>query len=126
MYLQICVMKIETLSNVITIDDCLFDYSCVYNRINYLILFIIRVIMNILVSSYAIGKEYPISVYINTFNTNKVHIGKIYDYVNKNFNFSVDNIIKELDLLNPIYYNLAAYGHFGRTDLNLTWEQIKS
>ena len=33
---------------------------------------------------------------------------------------------KELDLLNPIYYNLAAYGHFGRTDLNLTWEQIKS
>lgn len=50
-------MKIETLSNVITIDDCLFDYSCVYNRINYLILFIIRVIMNILVSSYAIGKE---------------------------------------------------------------------
>ena len=76
--------------------------------------------------AYAIGKEYPISVYINTFNTNKVHIEKIYDYVNKNFNFSVDNIIKELDLLNPIYYNLAAYGHFGRTDLNLTWEQIKS
>ena len=73
-----------------------------------------------------LGKEYPISVYINTFNTNKVHIEKIYDYVNKNFNFSVDNIIKELDLLNPIYYNLAAYGHFGRTDLNLTWEQIKS
>ena len=76
--------------------------------------------------AYAIGKEYPISVYINTFNTNKVNIEKIYDYVNKNFNFSVDNIIKELDLLNPIYYNLAAYGHFGRTDLNLTWEQIKS
>ncbi len=76
--------------------------------------------------AYAIGKEYPISIYINTFNTNKVSMDKIYDYVNKNFNFSVDNIIKELDLLNPIYYNLAAYGHFGRTDLNLTWEQIKS
>ena len=75
--------------------------------------------------AYAIGKEYPISIYINTFNTNKVGIDKIYEFVNNNFNFSVDNIIKELDLLNPIYYDLASYGHFGRIDLNLPWEKIK-
>lgn len=75
--------------------------------------------------AYAIGKEYPISIYINTFNTNKVEMDKIYEFVNKNFNFSVDKIIKELDLLNPIYYRLASYGHFGRNDLNLSWEKIK-
>jgi len=59
--------------------------------------------------SYAIGKEYPISIYIDTFNTNNVPIENIYEYVNKNFNFSVDNIIKELDLLNPIYYEIASW-----------------
>jgi len=75
--------------------------------------------------SYAIGKEYPISIYIDTFNTNNVPIENIYEYVNKNFNFSVDNIIKELDLLNPIYYEIASYGHFGREDLDLSWEKIK-
>ena len=75
--------------------------------------------------SYAIGQEYPISIYIDTFNTNKKPIEEIYKYIENNFNFSVDNIIKELDLLKPIYYQLAAYGHFGRDDLNLSWEQIK-
>lgn len=75
--------------------------------------------------SYAIGQEQPISINIETFNTNKKSIEEIYEYVKNNFNFSVDNIIKELDLLKPIYYELASYGHFGRTDLNLTWEQIK-
>ena len=45
-------------------------------------------------------------------------------YVNDNFNFSVDNIIKELDLLKPIYYPLSSYGHFGRTDIECTWERI--
>lgn len=75
--------------------------------------------------SYAIGMEYPISIYINTFNTNKVDMSEIYYYVNNNFNFSVDNIIKELDLLRPIYYPLSSYGHFGRTDIDCTWEKIK-
>lgn len=75
--------------------------------------------------AYAIGKEYPISIYINTFNTNKIEMDKIYEFVNNNFNFSVDNIIKELDLLKPIYYDLASYGHFGRVDLDLPWEKIK-
>lgn len=76
--------------------------------------------------SYAIGKEKPISIYIDTFNTEKTDIKNIYEYVKNNFNFSVDNIIKELDLKRPIYYNLAAYGHFGRNDLNLTWEKLKN
>ena len=75
--------------------------------------------------SYAIGMESPISVYINTFNTNKVPEEEIYNYVNHNFNFKVDNIIKELDLNKPIYYPLSAYGHFGRTDLDCSWEKIK-
>lgn len=75
--------------------------------------------------SYAIGKEEPISIYIDTFSTEKKPLEKIYEYIENNFNFSVDNIIKELDLQKPIYYSLAAYGHFGRKDLNLSWEQIK-
>ena len=75
--------------------------------------------------SYAIGKENPISIDIETFGTNKVSLDEIYDYVNSNFNFSVDNIIKELDLLNQTYYDLAAYGHFGRMDLDLPWERIR-
>lgn len=70
--------------------------------------------------------EYPISININTFGTNKVSMEYIYDFVDKYFDFSVDNIIKELDLLRPIYYNLASYGHFGREDLNLTWENVKN
>ena len=75
--------------------------------------------------SYAIGKENPIHLNIETFNTNKVPLEKIYEFVSKNFNFSVDNIIKELELRKPIYYEVAAYGHFGRTDINLPWEKIK-
>ena len=75
--------------------------------------------------SYAIGMEKPISIFIETFNTEKVDIKEIYNYVNNNFNFSVDNIIKELNLLNIKYYPLAAYGHFGREDLDLPWEKIK-
>lgn len=73
--------------------------------------------------AYAIGMEKPISLYINTFNTNKVSMEEIYDYVNNNFDFSVQNIIDELDLLNVKYYDLAAYGHFGRE--GYPWEEIK-
>ena len=75
--------------------------------------------------SYAIGQKDPISIFIETFNTEKVPLEKIYKFVKENFNFSVANIIKELDLLNIKYYNLAAYGHFGRDDLDLPWEKIK-
>lgn len=73
--------------------------------------------------SYAIGEPNPIHINIETFNTNKVPIEKIYEFVNKNFNFSVPNIIKELNLKQPIYYNLASYGHFGRVEY--PWEKIK-
>ena len=75
--------------------------------------------------SYTIGTSNPISINIETFNTNKVSLEKIYDFTYKHFNFSVDNIIKELDLLNPIYYQTASYGHFGRTDIELPWEKVK-
>ena len=76
--------------------------------------------------AYAIGMEKPISIFIETFGTEKVELETIYKFVNDNFNFSVDNIIKELDLLRPIYKQVACYGHFGRPDLNLTWEQVKN
>lgn len=73
--------------------------------------------------SYAIGKSDPISIYIDAFGTNKVSYDEIMNYINQNFNFKVSSIIKELDLQKPIYYDLAAYGHFGRK--GYSWEQIK-
>lgn len=73
--------------------------------------------------SYAIGKEHPISIFIETFNTNKTELSEIEKYVNNNFDFSVDNIINELNLKRPIYYDLACYGHFGRK--NYPWEHDK-
>lgn len=75
--------------------------------------------------SYAIGVAKPLSVYIDTYGTNTVSEEQIQAYVNENFDFSVANIISELDLKRPIYKPLAAYGHFGRTDLDLPWEVIK-
>ena len=74
-------------------------------------------------ASYTIGTPSPISIHIETFNTNKVPLEKIYEFVNQNFDFRVSNIIKELDLRNPIYYQTASYGHFG--NLDFTWEKIK-
>lgn len=75
--------------------------------------------------SYTIGSSKPISINIETYNTNKVPLNKIYKFVEKNFNFNVKNIIEELNLKKQKYYKIASYGHFGRTDLNLPWEQIK-
>ena len=75
--------------------------------------------------SYTIGKSNPISINVETYNTNKVSLEEIYKFIEKNFDFSVDNIVKELELQNPIYYNIASYGHFGRTDIILPWEQVK-
>ena len=75
--------------------------------------------------SYTIGTPNPISINIETYNTNKVPIEDIYNFVYSNFNFSVSNILEELNLKKPIYYNTASYGHFGRTDIELPWEQIK-
>ena len=72
--------------------------------------------------AYVIGYSKPISITIETFGTNKKDIKEIEKYINSNFDFTVQNIINELDLRKPIYYDLAAYGHFGR---NTTWEKIK-
>lgn len=75
--------------------------------------------------AYAIGQGKPVSIFIDTYCTNTVSMENIYQYVEDNFDFSVGNMIEELGLLNPIYYNLACYGHFGRWDMNLSWEVIK-
>ena len=75
--------------------------------------------------SYTIGNPEPIGINIETYNTNKVPLKEIYKFIEDNFDFRVSNIINELQLQNPIYYNIASYGHFGRTDINLPWEQIK-
>ncbi len=73
--------------------------------------------------SYGIGMEKPISLSIDTFGTETVDIKNIRKIVDKNFDFSPDNIIKELDLLRPIYKQTACFGHFGRAEF--PWEQIK-
>lgn len=72
--------------------------------------------------SYAIGVSKPVSLYINTFNTNKIDEGKILDIINKVFDFRPSNIIKELDLLRPIYSSTTCFGHFGKN--NLPWEKL--
>lgn len=72
--------------------------------------------------AYIIGYSKPISLTIETYNTNKKSIKEIEKYINDNFDFRVQNIINELDLKRPIYYDLAAYGHFGR---DTSWEKIK-
>ena len=74
-------------------------------------------------ASFAIGLPEPISMYIETFGTNKVEMKEIAKYVKENFSFRLDNIIKELDLLRPIYQQTACYGHFGREEF--PWESIK-
>ena len=73
--------------------------------------------------SYAIGKSEPISIYIDCFGTNKQSMDAITNYVSNNFNFKLNNIIKELDLLKPTYKNTACFGHFGREEF--AWEKIK-
>ena len=72
--------------------------------------------------SYAIGVSRPVSIYINTFNTNKIPEEKILEILNKIFNFEPSNIIKELDLRKPIYHLTTCFGHFGKKDLS--WERL--
>ena len=72
--------------------------------------------------AYAIGVAQPVSVLVETFGTGKISDEAISELVNKNFSLSPNGIIKELDLLRPLYKQTAAYGHFGRTDIDLPWE----
>ena len=74
--------------------------------------------------AYAIGVAHPVSILVDTFGTNKVDEEKIAKAVRENFDLRPAGIIKELDLRRPIYKQTAAYGHFGRTDLDLPWEKL--
>ncbi len=74
--------------------------------------------------SYAIGVAYPTSVMVNTYGTGKVSDEKLVEIIRENFDLRPAGIIKMLDLRRPIYKQTAAYGHFGRNDLDLPWEKL--
>lgn len=74
--------------------------------------------------SYAIGVASPTSIMIDTFGTGKLSDEKLIDIIRENFDLRPAGIIQMLDLRRPIYKQTAAYGHFGRSDLNLPWEQL--
>ncbi len=73
--------------------------------------------------SYAIGVASPTSIMVETFGTGKLPEDKLVDIIRENFDLRPAGIIKMLDLRRPIYKQTAAYGHFGRTDLDLPWEK---
>ncbi len=74
--------------------------------------------------SYAIGVAHPTSIMVETFGTGKLSDEKLVEIIRTNFDLRPAGIIKMLDLRRPIYKQTAAYGHFGRNDLNLPWEQL--
>ena len=74
--------------------------------------------------AYAIGVAKPVSVLVNTFGTNQVPEEVIYQAIEDNIDFRPSAIIQRFDLRRPIYKQTAAYGHFGREDLDLPWEKI--
>jgi len=73
--------------------------------------------------SYAIGVAEPTSISVETFGTGKVSNGKIVELIRNHFELRPKGLIKMLDLIKPIYKDTAAYGHFGREDLDLSWEK---
>ena len=73
--------------------------------------------------AYAIGIAQPVSILVDTFGTGKISDEKISELVEKNFDLTPGGIIKALDLRKPIYRQTSAYGHFGRTDVELPWEK---
>ena len=74
--------------------------------------------------AYAIGVAKPVSIEVETFGTGKLNEEEITSIVEKVFDLRPGAIIRDLDLRRPIYRQTAAYGHFGRNDLNLPWEQL--
>lgn len=74
--------------------------------------------------SYAIGVAHPTSIMVETFGTGKLGNSELVDIIRENFDLRPAGIIKMLDLRRPIYRQTAAYGHFGRTDLDLPWEKL--
>jgi S-adenosylmethionine synthetase len=73
--------------------------------------------------AYAIGVAHPLSIYVETFGTGKISDEDIADLISKTFDLRPGAIIRDLDLRKPIYQQVAAYGHFGRDDLNVSWEK---
>ena len=74
--------------------------------------------------AYAIGVARPMSVMVDTFGTGRIHEQKIVEIIKEEFDLRPDGIIKMLNLRRPIYRQTAAYGHFGRPDLDLPWEKL--
>ena len=74
--------------------------------------------------SYAIGVARPTSIMVDTFGTGKLSDAKLVEVIRENFDLRPAGIIKMLDLRKPMYKQTAAYGHFGRNDLDLTWERL--
>ena len=74
--------------------------------------------------AYAIGVAQPVSIMVNSFGTGVMDDEKLAEIVNKHFDLRPAAIIHDLDLRKPIYKQVAAYGHFGRTDLDLPWERL--
>lgn len=74
--------------------------------------------------SYAIGVAHPTSIMVDTYGTGKLSNEKLVDIIRSNFDLRPAGIIKMLDLRRPIYKQTAAYGHFGRNDLDLPWERL--
>ncbi len=74
--------------------------------------------------SYGIGIAKPLSIFVETFGTGKVSDEKIQELIEENFDLRPGAIIEKLDLRRPIYKQVAAYGHFGRNDLDLPWEKL--
>lgn len=74
--------------------------------------------------AYAIGVAEPVSLSVDTFGTGKVEDEKIAEIISKHFDFRPAAIIRDLELRRPIYRQTAAYGHFGRTDVDLPWEHL--
>ena len=75
--------------------------------------------------AYAIGVSKPVSVFINTFESEKVSMDEIYKIVEENFDLTPKGLINDLGLQSPIYQPTAAYGHFGRKEDTFTWEKVK-
>jgi S-adenosylmethionine synthetase len=73
--------------------------------------------------AYAIGVAHPVSVRVDTFGTGTVSDAKLEEAVEKTFDLRPAAIIRDLNLRRPIYRQLAAYGHFGREELDLPWEK---